>query len=207
MNAIPSIQKVGGMAAFANAGVALATLAVAVFLIGPSAIADPNKLIDLATRNPTPLLIQDGLKVSSAVISALLVVAFTSYLRRENLAVIAVAAGFGFLAIFCLLGNAVLSFYGIFQMAVNGEAIAAVPQLNRMIGILAMTAIFLDGVWLLLVNGIALKSQQLPRSLCYLGLAMGVLSLVPPLGIIVLLMGLIWSVWVGRVLLATAPDS
>ncbi|MEM6521974.1 MAG: hypothetical protein AAF722_21890, partial [Cyanobacteria bacterium P01_C01_bin.70] len=113
MNAIPSIQKIGGMAAFMNAGIALATLATAVFLIGFSAIANPNELIDLAIRNPTPLLIQDGLKVASAVISALLVATFTHYLRGENPALLSVTAGFGFLAIFCLLGNAALSFYGI----------------------------------------------------------------------------------------------
>ena len=70
-----------------------------------------------------------------------------------------------------------------------------------MIGLLALGAIVLDGVWLLLISWIALKHQQLPKRLCYLGLGMGVLSLVPPLGIIVLLLGIVWSGWSGRVFL------
>ncbi|MGD1859007.1 MAG: hypothetical protein ACFB0E_03435 [Leptolyngbyaceae cyanobacterium] len=201
------LQKLGGIAAFINVIVLIATLATVIFLIGFSAIADPNKLIDLAIHNPTPLLIQDGLKFVSATISSVLILALANYLRRDASALLSVATGLGFLSVLCLVSNTVLSLYAIFQVAAHDETALSGDPLNGMIGILAMAAISLDGLWLLLVSWTALKGQQLPSPLCYLGLGMGILSLVPPLGIVVLLLSLVWSVWIGRVLLRENPAS
>jgi hypothetical protein len=64
--------------------VAVATLVVAIALIGPSALADPSKLVDLAIHNPAPLIIQDGLKFVSAAIASVLILALASRLRRDN---------------------------------------------------------------------------------------------------------------------------
>lgn len=202
---MPHLHKIGGIAAFINVVVAIATLATIIFLIGVSAIANPNELIDLAIHNPTPLLIQDGLKLVSAIVSVVLILALASYLRREHSVLLSVATGFGFLSVLCLLGNAAVSIYAISQAAtIYEQATSLGHQLNRIISILALAAISLDGVWLALVSWTALKNQKLPNVLCYFGLSMGVLSLVPPLGIIVLLLSLVWSVWIGRVLLKEA---
>ncbi|WP_293341842.1 hypothetical protein [Microcoleus sp. CAWBG58] len=195
------LQKLGGIAAFINIIVVMATLATVIFLIGFSAIADPNKLIDLAIHNPAPLLIEDGLKLVSAVISSVLILALANYLGRDASALLSVATGFGFLSVLCLVGNATLSLYAISQASTYDQSALSGSHLHSMIGILAVAAISLDGLWFLLVSWTALKSQQLPNSLCYLGLGMGVLSLVPPLGIIVLLLSMVWSVWMGQVLL------
>ncbi|NJO43361.1 MAG: hypothetical protein HC769_11740 [Cyanobacteria bacterium CRU_2_1] len=199
------LQKFGGIAAFINFVVAIATMAVAILLIGFPAIADQNKLVELAIHNPAPLLIQDGLKFASAAISSVLILALASYLRCDTSTLLSVATGFGFFSVLCLVGNATLSLYTIFQAATYEQATSFGNQLNSIIGILAGAAISLDGLWLLLVSWTALKSQRLPNPLCYLGIGMGVLSLVPPLGIIVLLLSMVWSVWVGRVLLQEEP--
>ncbi|MBE9102178.1 hypothetical protein [Vacuolonema iberomarrocanum] len=198
---MPHLQTIGGIAAFANVFVALATLATAFLLIGVAAIADPTQLAEMAVNNPTPLLIQDGLKIASAVISIVLILAVANYLRHERSALLFVASGFGFLSVLCLVGNAALSLYAIAQASAAGQVSLPSQQLNMMIGSLALGAIVLDGLWLLLVSWIALKHQQLPKRLCYLGFGMGALSLVPPLGIIVLLLGIVWSIWIGRVFL------
>lgn len=195
------LQKLGGIAAFINVIVVIATLATVIFLIGFSAIADPNKLIDLAIHNPAPLLIADGLKLVSAVISSVLILALANYLGRNASALLSVATGFGFLSVLCLVGNATLSLYGISQASTHDQESMSGNHVSSMIGILAVAAISLNGLWFLLVSWTALNSQQLPNSLCYLGLGMGVLSLVPPLGIIVLLLSMVWSVWMGQVLL------
>jgi hypothetical protein len=147
------------------------------------------------------LPIQDGLKLVSAVISSVLILALANYLRRDASALLSVATGFGFLSVLCLVGNATLSLYAISQASTYDQAALSGSHLHSMIGILAVAAISLDGLWFLLVSWTALKSQQLPDSLCYLGLGMGVLSLVPPLGIIVLLLSMVWSVWIAQVLL------
>ncbi len=201
------LQKLGSIAAFANVIVAMATLATVVFLIGISAIADPSKLIDLAIHNPAPLLIADGLKFVSAGISCVLILALGNYLQRDTPGLLSVATGFGFLSVLCLVGNTTLSLYAISQASRYNQAALSGSHLHSMIGILAVAAISLDGLWFLLVSWTALKSQQLPSPLCYLGLGIGVLSLVPPLGIIVLLLSMVWSVWMGQVLLKEEPAS
>ncbi|MCC3408914.1 MAG: hypothetical protein JGK17_25740 [Microcoleus sp. PH2017_10_PVI_O_A] len=195
------LQKLGGIAAFINVIVVMATLATVIFLIGFSAIADPSKLIDLAIHNPTPLLIQDGLKLVSAGISTVLILALGNYLQCDTPGLLSVATKFGFLSVLCLVGNAILSLYAIFQASTYDRAASSSNHLHNMIGILAVAAISLDGLWFLLMSWTALKSQKLPNFLCYLGLGMGILSLVPPLGIIVLMLSMVWSVWMGQVLL------
>lgn len=195
------IQKLAGMAAFINAAVAVTTLMVAVFAIGLSALADPNKLVDLAIHNPRPLLVQDFLKLVSAAISCVLILALCNRLRCHTPKSILVATVFGFSAVICLVANAALSLHAIFQVASATEGTpAAGDRLNSLIGLLAIATIMLDGCWFLLVSLAALKSDRLPKSLSYLGLGMGVLSLVPPLGIVVLFLSILWSVWLGQIL-------
>jgi hypothetical protein len=201
------LQKLGGIAALVNVIVAIATLATVIFLIGVSAIADPNKLIDLAISNPMPLLIQDGLKFVSAGISNVLILAVANYLQRDASALLSIATGFGVLSVFCLVSNATLSLYAISQAPTYDQAALSGSHLSSMIGLLAVAALGLNGLWFLLMSWTALKSHQLPSLLCYLGLAIGMLSLVPPLGIIVLLLSIVWSVWMGQVLLKGEPAS
>ncbi len=199
------LQKLGVMAAFVNVIVAMATLATVVFLIGISAIADPNQLIDLAIHNPAPLLIEDGLKIFSAGISGVLIVALANYLQREASSLLSVATGFGILSVLCLVGNAILSVYAVSHASMYDQAQMSGNCLNSIISILAVAAISLEGLWFLLISWTALRNQQLPSTLCYLGIGIGVLSLVPPLGIIVLSFSMVWSMWIGNVLVKGKP--
>ncbi|MDY6938502.1 MAG: hypothetical protein SWY16_12620 [Cyanobacteriota bacterium] len=203
------LQKIGGIAAFLNVAVAIAMFATAIVLIGPAAMSDPSKLAQMAVQNPAPLLVQDGLKFISVAISIVLILAIASYLNRDNLTLnstlLWVATGFGFCSVLCLFCNATLSLYAISQASDPSGAILSLDRVNSIIGLLGLAALVLDGVWFLLISWISLKGRQLPKSLCYLGLGIGVLSLIPPLGIIVLLLGIAWSVWIGRVLLRSEP--
>lgn len=106
-----------------------------------------------------------------------------------------------------MVGNATLSLYAIIQASTHDQAALSGNHLNNVIGILAVIAISLDGLWFLLVSWTALKSQRLPSPRCYLGLGIGGLSLIPPLGIMVLLLSIVWSVWMGQVLLKEEPAS
>lgn len=58
-----------------------------------------------------------------------------------------------------------------------------------------------DGLWYFLFSYSVLKSNQLPKLLIYLGFAMGILSLVHQLEIFVLVLSVVWSVWLGQLLL------
>lgn len=71
----------------------------------------------------------------------------------------------------------------------------------------------LGGVWLLLIGWAALRAQELPRTLNYLGMVLGVagvLTVVPPLEAAVFLYGvglIVWFVWLGVVMLRSSPSA
>jgi hypothetical protein len=193
------LQKLGAIAAFMNVPVAIAMFVTATVLIGVTTMSDPSKLAELAVQNPVPLFIQDSLKFISAIVSVVLIVALANYLQSEDTTLLSIATGFGFLSILCLVINATLSLYAIFQATALEPGRMSEP-LTPIIGILAMSVLACDGIWQLLLSLIALKNQKLPQRLCYLGLVSGTLGLVPLLGIIVLMLNIVWSIWVGRVL-------
>ena len=72
---------------------------------------------------------------------------------------------------------------------------------------------FLGGLWILLVSIVSLRSRSLPRSLSWLGLAVGVaglLSIIPPLSATAYVFGLLsilWFAWLGIAMLKSAAAS
>jgi hypothetical protein len=190
-------QKAGPASAFLNAGLAVLSLFVAFVMIGPAALSDRAVFVDLALHNPAPLFIQDGLKFVSAGVSVIVIGALYYQLRESAPKRSLWAVIFGALALLCLLTNAILSLVATSQAANLGST---GEQLNLMIGILGMAAIFFNGPWYLLNGSASLKSQKLPKPLAILGLVMGTMSLLPLLGVLVLLLSLVWSIWLGLVL-------
>jgi hypothetical protein len=187
-------QKAGPVAAFLNAGLAVLSLIVAFVLIGPAALSDRAVFVDLALHNPAPLYLQDVLKFASAGVAIVLIGALYYRLRNDAPKRSLWAVIFGAIALFCLLTNAVMSLMATSQAATLGST---GEQFNLAIGILGMAAIFFNGPWYLLNSSAALKSQKLPKGLAILGLIMGAMSLLPFLGVLVLLLSIIWSVWLG----------
>jgi hypothetical protein len=197
-----NFQKIGGVAAFINAALSIATLVVAFGLIGFEALTDNRKLAELAINNPTPLFIQDTLKLLSAIIMIMLIIALFNLLKIYTPKLINTATVIGSLAVLCLVINAGLSFFLVSQ-ATNYALISAEisNRLNGIIGLLGMAVIFLNGIWYFLISRSALKHNQFPKPLNNLGIGIGILSLLPPLGILVLLFSIVWSLWSGQVLL------
>lgn len=179
-------------AALLNAAVALATFGVAVGLIGLGVLFDRERFLRMAVENPGPILLQDTLKLVSAMASILLVGAFHARLHPESPVRMNVATGAGALAIVTLLSNAALSVYGVLKAETMDAATAA--RLNVGVGILALVVLMASGVWYLLANLVALGADALPHGLARLGLAVGVASLLPPLGIVALVLSAAWSI-------------
>lgn len=184
----------GVYAAFIQAQAAAAALFTAVVLIGLAALGDPAHLATLAVHNPLPLLLQDGLKFVSATASVALIVVMFRQLRPTAPRASTVAAICGLLAVALLLVNVLFSLAAVTQ-AMRGLAVDA--RLNGLIGLLGMAAIAINGVWYLLVSWTARRAQWLPVGLCGLGLALGVVSLVPFLGLLTLVLSVAWSLWLG----------
>ena len=196
-----TIQKAGPFAAFTNAVVAIATLYVALVMIGPDALTDQNKFVEIAVSNPTSLYIQDMLKFISAACGIVLVIVLYRRLQKEAALRMKVAFLFGVLSILLLLSNTILSLLTTSQAAeLAATKSESGSQLNNIIGMVAMAAIFTNGIWYLLISWTALKSSALPKAVNYLGLVIGVIFLVPMLAIIGLLLNVVWSFLLGRTL-------
>ncbi|GMV34412.1 MAG: DUF4386 domain-containing protein [Anaerolineales bacterium] len=215
-----TLQKAGGVAALVNAVLALVSLIVAFGWIGPAALMDKAVLARLALENPAPLIFQDLLKFASAVTASVLVIAMYHRLRRQAPRGMKTALFFGLFSIALLLANASLSLFAVSQastftllpLGAGGQLGGTYRQfeitayvlhglLNELIGLLGMAAIFVNGFWYLPVNWAFLKTANLPRWLCILGLAMGGMSLLPPLGIVVLTLSIPWALGLGATLL------
>lgn len=66
------MQRIGAGAAIVQAIAALATLGVAVGWIGVSALADGQRIVEIAVRDPAPLIVQDALKLVAVVVGSVL---------------------------------------------------------------------------------------------------------------------------------------
>lgn len=194
-----NIQKRAAFVAFANAFLGLSMLIVAFGLIGPAVLSDRTKFVEMALNHPGPLFFQDILKIASAVVAVYLVLVLSHRLKDGNPKLVLAGTFFGFLAILLLLANGGLSFYSTLQAASLDTD--AGNQRNVIIALLGMASIMANGVWYLLENWVARKSGRLPAGLSTLGLVIGAISLVPPFAIFVLLLSIVWSAWLGMVLL------
>lgn len=194
-------QKAGPFAAFINAAVAIATIYVAVILIGIDVLSNQDLFVEMAIANPAPIFIQDTLKFISAACGVVLIIVLFRRLKNEAVTMMRIATVFGVLSILLLLTNATLSLVATTQAAALAETKPeSALGINGAIGMLAMATIISSGLWYLLLSLSALKAFRLPKALNYIGLTIGAISLIPIFGIIALFLSIIWSIWLGRIL-------
>jgi len=192
------MQKMGSIAAFLQAAVAMAMMIVAFGLIGVSVLTDREKLVEMVLHNPTPIILQDLLKFAAAALAIILVIALFNTLRDGSPRQMRVATAFGCFSVLFLLMNASLSLYALSQASFYAQdTTAAGYEMNAMITLLGLIVIFTNGLWYLLLSRSALQGKQFPKPLNYLGLGIGFISLLPCLGIVVLPLSIVWSVWMG----------
>lgn len=199
---MPHRAKTGAIAAFTYAGAALATFGVALFWIGPAAIIDQSKLIELASSNPTPLIVQDLLKFTLAVSFTVLLVALFRRLQVRAPRLNRIAAVCGLLSALTLVLNGVLS---LLALSLTSSELRL--KLVVFIAILGFCTLILNGIWYLLVNWSALRQMQFPRGVSYLGIAIGVLNLIPIFGLLALVCSIVWSVLVGKAFMSEKWES
>ena len=197
-----NLRAFGSLAAFVYAASASATLLVALLWIGPSALVDRQRLVELAILRPTPLIVQDVLKFVLAVATAGMIAALFRRLQGGAPLLMRAAVSLGLLSVLGLVLNAGLSLLALWQAtdpaAMSGEARL---RLAAIVGLLGLGVIVLSGLWYVLVNWSALRQARLRRGLCYLGLTIGVLSLIPVFGLLALAGSIVWSVGLGWELL------
>ncbi len=197
---MPNLQKTGSMAAFTLALVSFLTFLVAIFIIGPETMSNQRSLVEFALRNPLPLIIQDLFKFAVVIAQTILILVMYGGLAVYANRRMKAATFFGVLSLAILLINASISL----MLLTVGDGYPAVvqnmAQINQSLGFLGLAAIFFNGIWYLLVSYTALQNQVFPRVLNYLGITLGIISLIPVLGLISLLLNIIWSFWLGIIL-------
>jgi hypothetical protein len=213
-----SFQKIGGIAALFEALIYV-TIVVFVFLVlpsqglsGPEALQDPFKVLPVVARSAILSIFNlHSIAVAVALLPVVLALHERLHQADAKWLPIATAAGIGGAVLFLVTG--MVDFVALSQLARGasqdpaGAAIAftAVMALRAAVG---YAAIFSYGMWLLLVNGIGLRSGALPQPLAWIGLIFGTMGLlafvIAPLAFIGPLVGIVWNSWLGVVLLRSA---
>jgi hypothetical protein len=213
-----SIQKIGGIGA-----VMMATYFVWIFTFvfavlpaqgftTPEALIDPVKGLTSWTNSPALYLLSLADLLFAAGL-ALAVLALYARLRSESASGVQIGTVAGLVAVPLFLATGMTAIIGIpqiigmYQDNPNGAsaAYAAVNALNSALG---FAAVFAYGWWLGFVNWNALRAGTLPKPLALVGLVLAVACIlffaIQMLAPITLVLGLVWSLWLGIVLLQSA---
>lgn len=189
---LQDLKKYGAFAAFANA-----LLIMVILIVDFAAILFINNSdrFSMMLYNSGLLLVQGALKLFSLTATGVLIVALSKRIAPNRSPLLRAGPLFGFVALLLLLVNACMSFYAIAQTL----SVTAGDPVYPTIDLLDTASMFIAGFWYLVENWVARQSKILPTPLANLGLVVGIISLVPQLWMIVLVLSLVWSVWLGAV--------
>ena len=194
-------QKVSGIAALIHSLLGFITLIVVLYSLGIA--PSPDRLAEIARSNPFPIVLLDIIKVLSSI-TALILINFTNrYFKDNNLESVKWGSVAGKISVFCLLTNAVISL--LLVLSASSEISLLTPEristMRILVIVFGICSIFFNGLWYIAINRTALKNKRFPASFCYLGIALGIISLIPPLSQIVLVLVIVWSLVLGIILL------
>ena len=217
-----SIQKIGGIGALMMAAYFVWILAFVFAVLPaqgfttPEAWTDPVKGLTSWANSPALYLFSLADLIFAAGL-ALTGLALYAQLRSKDASggasAMQIGTVAGIVAVPLFLATAMTAIIGIPQIITmyphnpNGAsaAYAAVNALNSALG---FAAVFAYGWWLGLVNWNALRTGALPKPLGLVGLVLGVACIlffaIQLLAPITLILGLVWSLWLGVVLLRSA---
>ncbi len=206
-------QKIGGIAAM-SLGIAFIALLVLLSLISsqgyvPGSGNNPAKALAFAASSPLPYIIY----LLYAAVAMLIVLIVSALAERLNtgaaglmrLAMVGASVTSALFLAYAMLGwvgepTLVTTYHT--DVAAGTAAYLAVRAVSNALN---TGAIFAAG-WAILLSGwAARKTRGLPSGLAYLLMLAGALSvlalLVPPLSLIAPLLYIVWSIWLGIVLL------
>jgi hypothetical protein len=194
-------QKVSGIAAIIHSLLSFTTLIVVLYSLGIAPSTD--RLAEIARSNPFPIVLLDIIKILSSITALILINFLYRYFKDNNLGSVKWGSVAGITSIICLLTNAVISL--LLVLSASSEINLLTPEristMRILVIVFGISSIFFNGLWYIAINRKALKNKIFPAFFCYLGIALGVISLIPPLSQIVLVLVIVWSLWLGIILL------
>jgi hypothetical protein len=206
------LQKTAGIASLVNAFISAANVLVVLGALGTKMVSEPRLMAELVRTNPFPIVVLELLKILSAICGLFVVFGIHRRLKKNSYRITKVATLAGIASILLLLTAGVL---GLIAIAVANRAEGAAQSFgipayliySAIINRLGLGAVFANGIWYLLVSVTGRSKGLLPPKLGYVGVPLGVASLIafvlPAIAILVLVLSLMWSIWLGIFLLCT----
>jgi hypothetical protein len=216
-----SIQKIGGIGALMQALYFVWILAFVFVVLPAQGFTTPEELIDplkgLTSWATSPALyllsLADLIFAAGLALTAL---ALYARLRSEGANGVQIGTVAGLVAVPLFLATSMTAIIGIPQIIKMypqdpNSASAAYAVVNALNTALGFAAVFAYGWWLEFMNWNALRAGILPKPLALMGLVLGVACIlffaIQLLAPITLVLGLVWSLWLGIALLRNAMSS
>lgn len=211
------LRKAGGLAALYLAAAYLLAMPFFLLAVDYPSVADPAlKVALLASHHWSMHVMYLVTYVIFGIVLAILALALYGRIRDEAPALMQVATAVALLWAFVLVASGLVfnagmaAVVGLFPADPSGAANLWQAVEPVAMGLGGSGGELLGGLWVLLVSIAALREHGLPKALGWLGLAVGVAgmaSVVPPLGDVGKVFGLlqiVWFLWVAVAMLR--PD-
>jgi len=217
---VNNLQKWGGVAALGHAAAYVVGMVLGLTLIFPLLDAAPDQYLKFVADNQTLVYLWNLISYwGSALTLAIMVLALYERLKGRSPALMQTATVFGLIwaGLIIASGNLMLHNLGVVaalygndpaQAATAWTALEAVEN-----GIVTGNEL-VGSLWVLLLSLAALRSGELTRPLNYLGVVLGIagiLTIVPALATtMIMIFGpgmIVWSVWVGIVMLRRSSSA
>jgi hypothetical protein len=181
-------------------------------LQGPNDFADPTKVLPFVASQPLVAFWLFPGDILFAVFLIMTVMGLHEHLQNNSPTLIRLATAAGLIATALILANGTLG-ASLVQLAHNypqNRDTAATAFLTLSLvssnGVgLVSGGIFAYGWWAVLVSWVALRAGTFPKALNYVGMLFGVAGIgaifILPLGFLGPVVGIVWCLWLGVVLL------
>ncbi len=209
------LQRAAAIASLLNALISIVNVLVVLGILGTEMISDPRLMAEQVRINPLPIMVLEFLKIFSAISALFVVLGIYQRLKENSSRSLQFATLAGIASVLLLLTAGSL---GLITITLANRAhgttqsfgIAPYVKYSMIINNLGLAAVLANGIWYIWVSFTGISTGSLPRRLRYVGGPLGAASLsafvFPPFALLVLLLGLIWSVWLGVFLLRAASS-
>lgn len=198
-----NLQKLGGMAALCEAGIYIAVFVFyGAFWNFPAAASNAEKLAFLSLHQVALSIINLTGYVAFGILLAVLVVAAHERLKEQAETLPKIASVFGVVWVGLVMASGMVATIGIKAVV---KLAPSEPEQARSLWLAVNTVVealgggneIVGGLWVLLLSCAALKAKVWPRSLNYLGLAVGTAGIltVYPAEILTEIFGLSQILW------------
>ena len=215
-----NLQKSGGIAAVLHAATYVVGMVLGFTLIFPLMDAAPDQYLKFLSENQGIVYVWNLISYwGSAVTLVLMVLALYEHLKDHSPVLAQIAAAFGLIwaGLIIASGNLMLHNLGVVAELYGkdpAQAATAWTVLGSVENGITSGNELVGSLWVLLLSVAALRTGQLNRALNFLGVMLGIagsLTLIPALfDSLVMVFGpgmIVWSIWVGVVMLRQKPIS